>query len=131
MPTMPLEKPLRFEKMKVLEVTDTHVVFEWFDGKHRSEVPIRDLRRACPCAGCTVEKDKLAANPLGVITGGPIKAYTVEDIASVGRYAVNFLFSDGHSTGIYTFDYLRRLCPCALCVPAGGQPDPGNPRQGD
>jgi hypothetical protein len=41
------------------------------------------------------------------------------DVAPVGRYALSFKWSDGHSTGIYTFDYLRRICPCPQCLPEG------------
>jgi DUF971 family protein len=37
---------------------------------------------------------------------------------TVGNYALHFEWSDGHTTGIYSFDYLRRICPCATC--AGG-----------
>nr|NIO07374.1 DUF971 domain-containing protein [Deltaproteobacteria bacterium] len=36
-------------------------------------------------------------------------------IRAVGNYAVEFRWQDGHSTGIYTFDYLRSLCPCPNC----------------
>jgi DUF971 family protein len=34
----------------------------------------------------------------------------------VGRYAIRFHWSDGHSTGIYTFEHLRELCPCPICA---------------
>jgi DUF971 family protein len=34
----------------------------------------------------------------------------------VGRYAIRFHWSDGHSTGIYTFEQLRELCPCPICA---------------
>ena len=34
----------------------------------------------------------------------------------VGNYALTLLFSDGHSTGIYSFEYLRRECPCKDCA---------------
>jgi hypothetical protein len=37
----------------------------------------------------------------------------------VGNYALAFAWSDGHSTGIYTFEYLRKLCPCPQCLPEG------------
>jgi DUF971 family protein len=37
-------------------------------------------------------------------------------IDSVGRYAIRFHWSDGHSTGIYTFEHLRELCPCPICA---------------
>jgi DUF971 family protein len=40
-------------------------------------------------------------------------------VAPVGNYALQFGWSDGHDTGIYTFDYLRKLCPCLRCLPGG------------
>jgi DUF971 family protein len=40
-------------------------------------------------------------------------------VEPVGNYALRFRWSDGHDTGIYTFDFLRRLCPCAECEPGG------------
>ena len=40
----------------------------------------------------------------------------LEDIRGVGNYAIEFRWHDGHSTGIYTFEYLRSLCPCAACA---------------
>ena len=46
---------------------------------------------------------------------GPLKLQKAD---LVGRYALQMYWSDGHSTGIYTFDYLRDLCPCAECEAA-------------
>ena len=40
-------------------------------------------------------------------------------VEPVGNYALNFRWSDGHSTGIYTFEYLRKICPCSQCLPEG------------
>jgi DUF971 family protein len=37
------------------------------------------------------------------------------EIRPVGNYAIEFRWEDGHSTGIYAYDYLRSLCPCADC----------------
>ena len=45
-------------------------------------------------------------------------------VAPVGNYALRFGWSDGHDTGIYTFDYLRKLCPCPQCLPKGLQETP-------
>jgi len=46
---------------------------------------------------------------------GPLKPQKAE---LVGRYALQIYWSDGHSSGIYTFDYLRGLCPCTECEAA-------------
>ncbi len=81
----------------------THLRIVWKDGEF-SEFAPRDLRIWCPCAGCVDER-----------TGAKIldEAMVPEDIYPtaihyVGRYALQFVWSDGHSTGIYPFDFLRR-----------------------
>ena len=79
----------------------------WQDG-HESLYPARELRLACPCAGCIDEVTGviriLPANlPQNVF---PLK------IDLVGRYAISIQWSDGHNTGIYAFDRLRKMCPC-------------------
>jgi len=83
---------------------------EWADG-HVSEYQPRRLRLACPCAECIEE-----------MTGRPLlDSSTVAPdvwpmaVRYVGRYALKFDFSDGHDTGIYTFETLRGLCPCGEC----------------
>lgn len=64
------------------------------------------LRRACPCAQCVNEwTGQRVLKPEAVPDDISIK-----DIAIVGRYALNFVWSDGHETGIYSFRYLRELC---------------------
>ena len=88
---------------------DVRVV--WNDG-HESVYPARDLRLKCPCALCVEETTgartlRAESVPEGVHPLG---------IRLVGRYAITIEWSDGHSTGIYTFDTLRRLCGCAACT---------------
>lgn len=75
----------------------------WTDGKSY-EVAYETLRGYCPCAGCQ-------GHGGGAIRfqrpPSPVVPRTIEP---VGNYAVSILWSDGHSTGIYRFDFLRRLC---------------------
>jgi len=90
----------------------------WPDG-HVSEYAPRPLRLACPCAGCI---DEHTGRPLldpGTVPEG-INPLAIE---YVGRYALKFTWPDGHDTGMYPFDLLRRLCPCAAC--AGARDDEG------
>ncbi len=92
------------------------VLIKWADG-HESTYLARDLRLACPCAGCVEEMtgQKLldeASVPADVHPTG---------IDVVGRYAIQIRWSDGHSTGIYRFELLRELCPCPSCK-RGEQP---------
>ncbi len=89
----------------------TTLVIEWADG-HVTELTPWSLRLACPCAGCVDEMTgRKILRPDDVDEG----VYPLE-ISYVGRYALRFDWSDGHGTGIYPFEYLRRLCPCMLCA---------------
>ena len=91
----------------------------WQDG-HESAYPFDLLRKGCPCAACNDQRDKSAASAgpsLTVLTGPVLKAGEVQAtaVSPVGRYAIQFVWSDGHDSGIYAFDYLRGICPCAGC----------------
>jgi DUF971 family protein len=79
----------------------------WDDG-HVGEYAEDYLRGHCPCALCQGH-------------GGERRFVYVPDaklvgIGAVGNYAIEFRWQDGHSTGIYTYDYLRALCPCPACA---------------
>jgi len=88
---------------------------EWTDG-HHSAYGYRLLRDRCPCSSCTgkegVKPAPQAASPIPMFQA----ALRPERAELVGRYALQIYWSDGHSTGIYGFDYLRALCPCAECA---------------
>ncbi len=83
----------------------------WEDG-HVGEYPRRHLRGYCPCAMCQGH-----GSGVKFIEGPDVK---IAEITAVGNYAIQFLWEDGHNTGIYTFDYLRSLCPCAKCQKESG-----------
>jgi DUF971 family protein len=92
------------EPTQIIEESDSEVTIKWSDGSEtRYSAP--QLRRACPCAGCinewTGEKVLDAAKIPDDLT--------ISSTAVVGRYALNFIFSDGHDTGIFSFKYLRAL----------------------
>jgi DUF971 family protein len=92
------------------------LVIEWADG-HHSSYSYPYLRDRCPCATCLDSEPAPSweSGPLPMFGSGPLKP---ENAELVGRYALQIYWSDGHSTGIYTFDYLRELCPCADCESA-------------
>ena len=82
----------------------------WKDGHESTYVPF-DLRLSCPCAGCV---DELTGRRM--LTGGMIQPDVYPTaIHYVGRYALQFVWSDGHDTGIYTFELLRSSCGCEAC----------------
>ena len=66
------------------------------------------LRRACPCAVCQGEPDALGRVVKPKVEYGP-KAFELLRYEVVGGYAIQPAWGDGHSTGIYSFDYLQRL----------------------
>ena len=82
----------------------------WSDG-HESFYPGHYLRCACPCAGCV---DELTGKKTLRDDSVPQDVRALR-ITPVGRYAVTIHWSDGHDTGIYSFERLRRLCPCDSC----------------
>ncbi len=86
----------------------------WNDD-HLSSYPSWYLRENCQCADCVEEFTGRRK-----VVHGDIPA-TVErlNVSTVGNYALQFGWSDGHNTGIYTFDCLRKLCPCSQCLPSG------------
>jgi ATP-binding protein involved in chromosome partitioning len=87
----------------------------WGDG-HVSEYEPRQLRLSCRCAGCVEE---MTGRPLLDPRRVPEGVHPLA-IRYVGRYALRFDWSDGHLTGIYSFDMLREICPCDACRGAAG-----------
>ncbi|MFZ0828098.1 MAG: DUF971 domain-containing protein [Verrucomicrobiia bacterium] len=84
------------------------LAIKWDDGGENF-IPLEKLRRCCPCAGCKGEVDILGnvyKNPDKVLTP---QAFELVRIAGVGGYAVQPVWADGHSSGIYSFDYLKRV----------------------
>lgn len=92
------------EPRQIIEESDSEITISWSD-ETESKYNAVELRKACPCAGCINEwtgektlKNASIADDL-----------SFSSIAIVGRYALNFNFSDGHDTGIYSFQFLKQL----------------------
>lgn len=83
----------------------------WEDG-HESLYDTTRLRENCPCAAC---RDEWTGERKIVPMSLP-RTVTPVRIDSVGQYGLKIVWSDGHNTGIYTFDDLRRLCECSFCT---------------
>ena len=103
----------------VRRVSPQRTDITWSDG-HFSTYPSWYLRENCLCAMCVEEFTGRRLLQKGSIPS------TLErlNVEPVGNYALSFSWSDGHRTGIYTFEHLRRLCPCPKCMPAGLQEPP-------
>jgi DUF971 family protein len=133
-PLDPRKKPAA---VKIHVSTGAGVDITWADG-HASHYEFPYLRDACPCATCNDEREKKAAaeqkdasgGHAGAAPGGKAMPTTspvfpmfkpkarAQSATSVGSYAIQINFSDGHSTGIYSYDQLRSICPCSACAAA-------------
>ncbi len=110
------------KKIRVKKAEGTGVEIDWKDG-HQSAWTFAWLRNACPCATCHEEREKTGraigvAKPkeqtLLVMYEPPVKPL---EVSPVGKYALKFNWSDGHESGIYSWEYLRRTCRCNECRP--------------
>ena len=98
-------EPIRAARVALFPNGEIGIV--WEDG-HESYYPGHHLRCACACAECVdemsgrklLQDDKVADD---------VRAL---ELHPVGNYAISVRWSDGHDTGIYAFERLRRLCPC-------------------
>ncbi len=84
------------------------LAIKWDDGGE-TFVSCEKLRRHCPCAGCKGEVDvmgNLYKNPERPLTE---QAFKLQRLAFVGGYALQPFWADGHTTGLFTYDYLRRV----------------------
>ena len=90
------------------KVIGPELAVKWDDGGE-DFIALEKLRRCCPCAGCKGEVDILGhvyKNPEKVLSP---KAFELVRIVAVGGYAVQPVWADGHASGIYSFDYLKRV----------------------
>jgi len=109
------------EKVRVLLSEGKGLEIDWVDG-HRSAWNFAWLREACPCATCVDQRAQEGrkagqpkpkpANLLPMFTPPPKPA----SAHAVGRYAIQFNWQDGHNGGIYSWEYLRRVCQCGECT---------------
>jgi DUF971 family protein len=92
------------------------IKIDWKDG-HHSEYGLVYLRDKCPCASCTgahgtPPRQPESKSPFPMFQPA-LKMLAVEP---VGNYAIRINWSDGHNSGIYTYEHFREICPCAECA---------------
>ena len=119
----PLQSPTAATDPKSVKVnltTGTGMDIEWADG-HVSHYDFVFLRDACPCAMCNEERGKsgrkpgeppklaLGALPMFKAAAKPVSA------EGMGKYAIRFKWNDDHDLGIYSWKFLREVCPCEEC----------------
>jgi DUF971 family protein len=114
----PRKKPA---EVKVHVSNGAGVDIVWADG-HRSHYDFAYLRERCPCATCDDQRRKkeAAAATAGAGASDVLPLYKPRPGAraakAMGHYALQIDFTDGHSTGIYSYDHLRTICPCGECA---------------
>jgi len=131
---IPIDARRKPAKVKVHVSSGAGVDITWAD-EHSSHYDFSYLRQECPCAMCNDERQKKAAgqekdallkkeNPS--LTASPALSspllpmfkprLSAKAAHAVGNYALQIDFNDGHATGIFSFDYLRMICPCQECA---------------
>ncbi len=102
----PRYKPLAIRSPRGARTTE----IDWADG-HTGVYPHAVLRGYCPCAGCQGHQGDVR------FLETTDDKQELEDIETIGGYALALKWFDGHASGIYRFDFLRSLCQCAGCRP--------------
>jgi len=99
-------------KELILNKESGHLLITWQDDK-QCRYPISHLREACPCVECRGGHQNMGAKnaPDNLLQLLPKRSYGVEKLEVIGNYALQFTWDDGHTAGIYTWDYLYQLCP--------------------
>ena len=118
---IPIDQRRIPKDVKVRVSTGEGLDVVWADG-HQSHYDFPYLREECPCAMRDDErrKKKDFASHAQSTPGSALPMFkprpTAKAAKAVGNYALSIDFSDGHATGIYSYDFLRSICPCAECA---------------
>ncbi len=118
---IPIDERRKPASVKVHVSSGAGIDIAWSDG-HASHYDFAFLREQCPCAMCNDERQKKQAEeqPAAPVLSSPALPMYKPKLAAkaahaVGNYALQIDFNDGHATGIYSFDFLRTICPCDIC----------------
>ena len=89
----------------------------WADG-HESLYELPALRRSCPCAGCSGDRDMGLHRPgsPGASTDLGHQQTTLADVQQLNRFGLQLIWADGHDDGLFSYALLRTLCPCDACT---------------
>jgi len=93
---------------KQIKIKKENLFIKW-DDESESFIKLKYIRDECPCANCKGETILLKTyKPVKPSSTNP-EMYLVKDIQTVGGYAIQITWKDDHNTGIYTWEYLRKL----------------------
>ena len=97
---------LKPEKIIIME---KHIAIKWSDDTE-SFISNKILRNSCPCAHCSGESD-VFGNVYGgeKLKGANEKQFLINRYINIGHYAIRVIWKDGHSGGIYSYDFLRSI----------------------
>ena len=90
---------------KIRLIAKKRLLIVWDDGSE-SVLELRELRKRCPCATCLAERDRQSKMYIPLFAENQV---TVKSINQVGNYAVQITWNDGHNTGIYEYNFLKRF----------------------
>jgi DUF971 family protein len=125
-PVDPRKKPLA---IKIHVSSGAGVDITWAD-QHASHFEFGYLREECPCATCNEKREQDEQHQRSGAPGAPAASAALpmykpkikaQSATQVGNYAVQIGFNDGHNTGIFSYDYLRTICPCGECAAEFGK----------
>ena len=89
-----------------IKVKENKYLFVKWNDDSENEIQLSHLRRYCPCAICTSEKDAHHHDYIKVFTAEQL---TINSINIVGKYGVKVIWADNHDTGIYEFNYFKKI----------------------
>ena len=94
-----------------LKISDDNRLLITFSDNATKAYRVRELRDACPCATCREKRNAPPADPfaLPLLSKVELEPLRIHGMKPVGNYAYTISFSDGHDTGIFTFELLREL----------------------
>jgi DUF971 family protein len=94
-----------------------YLEIEWTDDT-KCQYPLSHLREACPCAECRGGHENMGLEhaPTNLLTLTPSRSYNIVELHPVGNYAIQPVWDDGHSAGIYTWEFLRYISPDNLAT---------------
>ncbi len=93
---------------KQIKIKKGKLFIKW-DDDSESLIDLKYLRNECPCANCKGETILLKTYRPAKPSAENPDMYSIKEIRTVGGYAVQIFWKDGHGTGIYTWDYLKKL----------------------
>jgi len=112
-----LQQPISAEQFQPTDLRldkKDGLTIQWADGR-TSHYSLVLLRKACPCATCRAEREKpkpaATGRSLNVLPVNVSRAAEFTNAKTVGNYAIQIQWADGHDTGIYDFRYLRLIDP--------------------